>query len=114
MQAETRCLFPSTCPLGPLPLRHWLDQHVLPAFASRILAVDAAVARRCAALHVPDPRSQTDALIAATARVHGVTGVTGNVADFQHCSVTLLNSLGQPAERRARPVFERAPPVDRP
>ena len=37
-------------------LRTWLDSHVVPAFAGRVLAVDTAVARRCARLHVPDPR----------------------------------------------------------
>src|SRR3546814_5932072 len=37
--------------------RTWLESHVLPAFAGRILPVDTAVAQRCAALHVPDPRS---------------------------------------------------------
>ena len=37
-------------------LRAWMDGHVLPTFAGRILAIDTAVAQRCAALHVPDPR----------------------------------------------------------
>lgn len=36
-------------------LRAWMDGHVLPTFAGRILAIDTAVAQRCAALHVPDP-----------------------------------------------------------
>jgi toxin FitB len=63
-------------------LRVWLDQHVLPAFAGRILAVDTVVAQRCAKLHVPDPRSDRDALIAATALVHGMTVVTRNTSDF--------------------------------
>ena len=34
-------------------LRAWLDKRVLPAFEDRILPIDTAVARRCAALHVP-------------------------------------------------------------
>lgn len=51
-------------------LRTWLDNQVMPEFASRTLPIDIAVARRCAALHVPDPRSERDALIAATALVH--------------------------------------------
>jgi predicted nucleic acid-binding protein len=37
-------------------LRQWLDQAVLPACAGRILAVDAAVAQRSAALHDPNPQ----------------------------------------------------------
>lgn len=72
-------------------LREWLDGHVLPAFAGRVLPVDQAVARRSAALHVPDPRPVRDALIAATALVHALTVVTRNVADFAPTGVRLLN-----------------------
>lgn len=72
-------------------LRAWLDEHVLPAFAGRILPVDEAVARRCAMLHVPDPAPIRDSLIAATALVHGMTVVTRNVADFEPMGVMLLN-----------------------
>ena len=75
-------------------LRSWLDRHVLPAFADRILPVDAAVARRCARLHVPDPRAERDALIAATALVHELTVVTRNVSDFEATGVRLLNPWG--------------------
>lgn len=72
-------------------LRTWLDQHVLPAFAERILPVDTAVALRAGLLHVPDPRPVSDALIAATALVHGMTVVTRNVADFGPMGVETLN-----------------------
>lgn len=72
-------------------LRAWLEDRVLPAFEGRILPVDTAVARRCAALHVPDPQSDRDALIAATALVHGMTVVTRNVADFMATGVLLLD-----------------------
>jgi len=72
-------------------LRRWLESHVLPSFAGRILAVDTAVARRCARLHVPDPMPHGDALIAATALVHGLTVVSRNVADFEMSGVALLN-----------------------
>jgi predicted nucleic acid-binding protein len=72
-------------------LRTWLDAQVLPAFAGRILAIDTAVAQRCAKLHVPDPRSDRDALIAATALVHGMAVVTRNVADFAPIGVELFN-----------------------
>lgn len=63
-------------------LRSWLDDGVAPAFADRVLAVDEAVARRAAALHVPDPAPFRDALIGATALVHRMTVVTRNVRDF--------------------------------
>jgi predicted nucleic acid-binding protein len=72
-------------------LRAWMDRHVLPTFSGRILAIDTAVAQRCATLHVPDPRSDRDALIAATALVHGLTVATRNVADFEHMGVGVLN-----------------------
>lgn len=72
-------------------LRIWLDRHVLPAFAGRVLAVDTAVAQRCARLHVPDRRAERDALIAATALIHGMTVVTRNVADFDLTGVSILD-----------------------
>ncbi len=72
-------------------LRAWLDQHVLPEFTGRVLPIDTAVAQRCARLHVPDRRSERDALIAATALVHGMAVVTRNVADFAATGVTILN-----------------------
>jgi len=72
-------------------MRSWLDGHVLPAFAGRVLSIDAAVALRCARLHVPDKLSERDALIAATALVHGMTVVTRNIADFEASGVPLLN-----------------------
>jgi predicted nucleic acid-binding protein len=48
-------------------LRCWLEERVLPAFDERILPIDLQVARRCARLHVPDRRTERDALIASTA-----------------------------------------------
>ncbi len=72
-------------------LRSWLDQHVLPEFSGRVLPVDTAVAQRCARLHTPDKRGERDALIAATALVHGMTVVTRNVADFKPTGVSLIN-----------------------
>ncbi len=72
-------------------LRSWLERQVLPEFAARTLPVDTAVAQRCARLHVPNKRGERDALIAATALVHGMTVVTRNVADFEHTGVTLVN-----------------------
>ena len=72
-------------------LRRWLEQQVLHEFSSRTLPVDAAVARRCARLHMPDKRGERDALIAATALVHGMTLVTRNVADFKLTSVNVVN-----------------------
>jgi predicted nucleic acid-binding protein len=72
-------------------LRAWMNEHVLPAFAGRILAMDTVVAQRGAVLYVPDPSSDHDALIAATALVHGLTVVTRNVNHFQPMGVNVIN-----------------------
>jgi len=72
-------------------LRQWLDERVLATFADRILPIDTPVARTCAALHVPDPRPERDALIAATALHHRLTLVTRNVRDFAGLDLVLMN-----------------------
>ena len=72
-------------------LRAWLEDRVLPEFSERTLPIDATVARRCAGLHVPDPRAERDALIAATALVHGMSVVTRNVRDFEPTGVPLID-----------------------
>jgi predicted nucleic acid-binding protein len=72
-------------------LRRWLDNTVKPGFAGRVLAMDGAVATACAMLHVPDPVSERDGWIAATALVHGLTVVTRNVGDFDTTGVHLIN-----------------------
>jgi predicted nucleic acid-binding protein len=64
-------------------LRRWLDENVVEAFDQRVLPVDAAVARRAARLHVPNPAPYRDALIAATALVNGLVMVTRNVHVFE-------------------------------
>jgi predicted nucleic acid-binding protein len=63
--------------------------------SAAILAIDTAVAQRYAAFHIPDPRSDRDALIAATALVHGMTVVTRNVNHFQSMGIALVNPWQQ-------------------
>jgi predicted nucleic acid-binding protein len=78
-------------PVQGARLRSWIDGHIRPEFAERTLPIDMAVALRCAKLHVPDPRPDREAYIAATALVHGMTVVTRNVVDFAPTGVRLLN-----------------------
>jgi len=72
-------------------LKGWLNDQVLPAFSGRILPVDSPVARTSARLHVPNPRPVRDAMIAATAIVHGLTLATRNTKDVDRAEVNLLN-----------------------
>ena len=72
-------------------LRAWIEDQILFEFSGRILQVDVQIARRTAALHVPDRRPERDAIIAATALVHRMTVVTRNTADFAPTGVPVLN-----------------------
>ncbi|MEG8131854.1 type II toxin-antitoxin system VapC family toxin [Xanthomonas hortorum] len=76
-------------------LRSWLEQHLLPEFYGRTLPIDTAVAQRCARLHVPDKRGERDALIAATALVHGMAVGTRNAAGFRPAGVTVVHPWEQ-------------------
>lgn len=75
-------------------LQVWLEQGVLDVFNGRLLSVDTAVARVAARMHVPDPRTERDVLIAATAQVHGLTVATRNVRDFEPLGVSYVNPWG--------------------
>jgi predicted nucleic acid-binding protein len=78
-------------PRQGLVLRRWLDLRVLPEFDGRVLSFDSAVSQRCARLHVANPLSERDAVIATTALVHGMIIVTRNLSDFQSTGADLFN-----------------------
>lgn len=71
-------------------LRAWLVG-LRVAFTDRILPFTGHTAPVCAALHVPDPCAERDAMIAATAIEHGFAVVTRNVSDFAPTGVTIVN-----------------------
>ncbi|MCP4294872.1 MAG: type II toxin-antitoxin system VapC family toxin, partial [Proteobacteria bacterium] len=54
-------------------LREWLDHQLLQAFIDRTIPIDKKIAIACAKMHVPDPKSERDAFIAATAKVFDLT-----------------------------------------
>jgi predicted nucleic acid-binding protein len=72
-------------------LRKWLSQLVLPAFVDRVLPINTAISVRSASLHIPNPSSDRDAMIAATAIEHHLTLVTRNTVDFDLTKVKLIN-----------------------
>jgi predicted nucleic acid-binding protein len=72
-------------------LRAWIDEQILPGFHGRILAVNTAVALQYVRLRAADPRAERNAMIAATALVHGLTLVTRNVEDFDTPGLVLLD-----------------------
>lgn len=72
-------------------LRTWMDSRVRPEFSERVISIDDAIATRCAHLHIPDRRNEADAIIAATALVHGFVVVTRNIQDFQGTGVVLVD-----------------------
>lgn len=76
-------------------LRRWFDRAVLDAFDGRILPVDRDVARLASRLHVPDPRPERDAFIAATALVHGLTVATRNLSDFSPTGAAAFDPWGR-------------------
>lgn len=72
-------------------LWRWFDRAVLDAFDGRILPVDRDVARLASRLHVPDPRPERDAFMAATALAHGLTIATRNIGDFDPTGAAVYN-----------------------
>lgn len=71
-------------------LDSWLED-VIDAFAGRIAPVTVEVAKEWGAQSARQPVPVPDALIAATAKVHGWTLVTRNVKDFEHTGVRVVN-----------------------
>jgi predicted nucleic acid-binding protein len=79
-----------TDPVAAAALGRWLDG-LRRLYADRILAVDDAVATAWGHLRARRSFPVPDGLIAATARVHNLTLVTRNVADFAEAGVDVVN-----------------------
>lgn len=72
-------------------LRRWLSDQIMTTYEHRTLPLTRAVALICAGLHIPDPKSERDAWIAATAIDAGLAVVSRNVSDFANMGVGLIN-----------------------
>lgn len=60
-------------------------------YETRIRPLSGAVALICAGLHIPDPKSERDAWIAATAVDADLALVMRNIGDFADMGVRLVN-----------------------
>lgn len=74
-------------------LDRWLRE-LEAAFAGRIMQVTLEVAREWGSQRPAQPVPVIDALIGATARVHGLTVVTRNAREFERTGVQVLNPFG--------------------
>lgn len=83
-------------PVQGAVLRQWLEEHVLPAFAGRVLPFDLAAARILATYPVPDQAPLDDALIAAIAQSTGMTIATRNTRHFEPLGVSIVNPWSHP------------------
>ena len=71
-------------------LDRWFAQ-MRTRLGDRVLPIDEPIAEAWALLSVPDPLPLIDGLLAATAKVHGLTLVTRNTADVTRTGVAILN-----------------------
>ena len=79
-------------------LRRWLDDQVMATYEHRTLPLSRAVALICAGLHIPDPKSERDAWIAATAIDADLTLASRNTGDFANMGVRLIDPFEDEAD----------------
>lgn len=77
-------------PIQAKSLDRWFTE-MRTRLGDRVLPVDEPVAEAWALLGIPDPVALIDGLLAATAKVHGLTLVTSNVADMGRTGVPFLD-----------------------
>lgn len=77
-------------PTAARALERWL-RRVLIDHSDRVLPVDLLVAEEWGRLNVPDPLPVIDGLLAATAKVHGLTLATRNVKDVARSGADVVN-----------------------
>ncbi|HZK16161.1 MAG TPA: type II toxin-antitoxin system VapC family toxin [Solirubrobacterales bacterium] len=71
-------------------LDRWLET-LSDAYAERIITVDRAVCEEWGRMSVPDPLPVVDGLLAATAKLGGLTLATRNVSDIERTGVPWVN-----------------------
>jgi len=77
-------------PASASALDSWLAR-LGEAYRDRILPVDRAIAEEWGRMNVPDPLPVVDGLLAATAKMAGLTFATRDVADVEGAGVELVD-----------------------
>jgi predicted nucleic acid-binding protein len=80
-------------PSAATALDRWLDR-VVEMHRDRLVPVDRLVAEEWGRMNVPDPLPVIDGLLAATAKITGLTLATRNVGDVERTGVDLVNPFG--------------------
>lgn len=82
-------------PKAAAALDSWLGR-ISDIHRERVLPIDRAIAEEWGRMNVPDPLPVVDGLLAATARVNGLTLATRNAADVARAGVEYLNPFAVP------------------
>lgn len=77
-------------------LERWL-QEVEDLYSERVLPVTQAIADQWGRFNSPNPLPVLDSLLAATAKVHGLTLVTRNIKDVQRTGGDCFNPFTEPS-----------------
>jgi predicted nucleic acid-binding protein len=83
-------------PRAAAALDSWLGR-ISEAHRERVLPVDRAIAEEWGRMNVPDPLPVVDCLLAATARVNGLTLATRNAADIARTGVEYIDPFAGPS-----------------
>jgi toxin FitB len=75
--------------------RRWLDDQTKTTYEQRTLPLSQEVVLICASLHIPDPKSERGAWIAATAIDADLILVSRNVGNFAGTGVGLVDPFGE-------------------
>ncbi len=86
-------------PEGGAALESWLAR-VSEAHRDRILPIDRSIAEEWGRMNVPDPLPVVDGLLAATAKVAGLTVATRNRDDLARTGVSLIDPFSASGENK--------------
>ena len=81
----------------------WLHQ-LIAQYHDRILPIDQSIADEWGRINVPDPLPVVDGLLAATAKVYGLTLATRNVKDIERTGARFINPFEASAPFSAEPA----------